>query len=317
MLRRTVTPAGFRRLAIGALGAQCAITITGAAVRLTGSGLGCDDWPNCNSTRLVDVSSPHAAIEQINRLFTGVVSVAVILAVLGALWRVPRRRDLSRLAIAVALGVPMQAVVGGVVVLTDLHPAATQMHMVLSLVLIALATVLVRRAGEPDRPRSRVVEPEVERTVRAVVAASAVALLTGTVVTGTGPHAGDEDARRFSFDIPDVARVHSVAVLVSLAIALGLVWQLRTRSRDERVVIERALTRWMTIACGQALLGYVQYLTDVPALLVGFHVAGAVAFWIATVQFWMATRSALAPAAVAAEISAGTAQAARTARTAR
>ncbi len=309
VLRRNVSPPAFRAMAVGALVAQCAITVTGAAVRLSGSGLGCDDWPNCNSTKLVDVSSPHAAIEQVNRLFTGVVSVAVIVAVLGALWRTPRRRDLTRLAVAVALGVPMQAVVGGIVVLTDLHPATTQLHMVLSLVLIGLATALVRRAGEPDHQRVRIVAAPVERTVRLVASAAIVALLTGTVVTGTGPHAGDEDARRFSFDIPDIARIHSIAVLVTIALALGLVWQLRTRAGD-RVLLEGAIARWMTIACAQALLGYVQYLTDVPALLVGFHVAGAVLFWIASMQLWLTTRAAGAQPAV-------TEAAAATARTVR
>jgi cytochrome c oxidase assembly protein subunit 15 len=287
-------------MALGALLAQCAITITGAAVRLSGSGLGCDDWPNCNATSLVDVSSPHSRIEQINRLFTGAVAVAVVLAVLGALWREPRRRDLTWLALAVALGVPAQAVVGGIVVKTDLHPAATQMHMVLSLVLIGLATVLVRRAGEPDGVRREPrVRPQVERAVRALTVICALALATGTLVTGSGPHAGDERAKRFPFEIPTVARIHSITVLTALGVALVLVCGLRTRERD-RAVLDRALATWMTVACAQAVLGYAQYLTEVPALLVGFHVAGAVMFWIATVHLWLATRSAQSPPAVAA-----------------
>ena len=143
-------PAQYRAVTIGALLAVCAIVVTGAAVRLTGSGLGCDDWPNCNDSQLIDVSSKHAAIEQVNRLFTGLVSVAVIAAVLGSLVREPRRRDLTQWSVGLVAGVLGQIVLGGVTVLVDLHPIAVQGHLLLSMVLVANATVLVRRAGEPD-----------------------------------------------------------------------------------------------------------------------------------------------------------------------
>ncbi len=177
-----------------ALGLLIAIVITGAAVRLTGSGLGCDDWPNCNDERLVDVSSSHAAIEQVNRLFTGLVSAAVIAAVLGSLWRRPRRRDLVWLSLGLVAGVLGQIVLGGILVIFDLHPILVQGHMILSLALVGTAVVLLQRAGEPD---GVALVPAVSATARrliwALAALTGAAILAGTVVTAAGPHAGDED----------------------------------------------------------------------------------------------------------------------------
>lgn len=210
----TLSPARYRTITLFALFALCAIVVTGAAVRLTGSGLGCADWPACSSTRFIDVSSKHAAIEQINRLFTGIVSVAVIAAVLGSLRRVPRRRDLMWLSLGLVAGVLAQIVLGGVTVLVDLHPLAVQGHMLVSLILVANAVVLVQRASEPDDGEAiRPVSPEIGRHAAAVAGLTAVALVTGTVVTGAGPHAGDEDVRRFDVAISAAARVHGVSVV--------------------------------------------------------------------------------------------------------
>ena len=131
-----MSPSAYRRLTLLAALALAVIIVTGALVRLTGSGLGCPDWPQCNETRFVDVSSTHGAIEQVNRLFTGLVAVAVVLAVLGSLVRRPRRRDLLWLSIGLVAGVIGQIVLGGVTVLTDLHPASVQAHFVLSIVIL-------------------------------------------------------------------------------------------------------------------------------------------------------------------------------------
>ena len=275
-------PGRYRTITIGALLALCAIVVTGAAVRLTGSGLGCDDWPNCNDTKFVDVSSGHAAIEQVNRLFTGVVALAVIAAVLGSLVRVPRRRDLTRLSVGLVAGVIGQVVLGGITVLVDLHPLAVQGHFLLSMVLVANATVLVRRAGEPDGATRRpAMDPRSTRLAWLLAAATTVAIVTGTVVTNTGPHAGDEDARRFGFDISHVARIHGISVMAAIAVALVL-----SRWQRQRV------TTWLFVAVLQAVVGYVQYFNDVPALLVGVHVAGATALYVATVQLVLDTRVA-------------------------
>ena len=285
----TISATRYRQIARSALLALVAIVVTGAAVRLTGSGLGCDDWPACNSERLIDVSSKHAAIEQVNRLFTGVVSVAVIAAVAGSVLRVPRRRDLIWLSGGLVAGVVGQAVLGGVTVRVDLHPLAVQGHMLLSLVLVANAVVLVHRAGEPDAgTRVRPVSPELSRHAFAVGALTAVALVTGTVVTGAGPHAGDEDARRFGVDIAAAARVHGATVVATVALMLALAWRLRRRSA-ERAELGEWVSAWVFVALVQGAVGYIQYFNEIPPLLVGVHVFGATALWGVTVGLALRT----------------------------
>jgi cytochrome c oxidase assembly protein subunit 15 len=244
--------------------------------------LGCDDWPNCNDSQLIDVSSRHAAIEQVNRLFTGLVSLAVIAAVLGSLVREPRRRDLTWWSVGLVAGVLGQIVLGGVTVLVDLHPIAVQGHLLLSMVLVANATVLVRRAGEPDGVEcNATVSSATRATAIALAAGASLAVFTGTLVTGAGPHAGDEDVRRFGFHIPTVARVHGVTVMVTIAIALGLLWRIG-RQRRERAAMTPVMTTWLFVAALQAIVGYVQYFNGVPELLVGLHVAGATALMVVT-----------------------------------
>ena len=285
----SVSASQYRAVTVGALLAICAIIVTGAAVRLTGSGLGCADWPACSSTKFIDVSSPHAAIEQLNRLFTGLVSLAVIAAVLGALVRVPRRRDLTWLSLGLVTGVLAQIVLGGVTVLVDLHPAAVQGHMILSLILVANAVALVQRASEPDDGLAvRPVSPEISRHALGIAALTATALVTGTVVTGAGPHAGDEEARRFGVEIASAARVHGIAVLLAVAMVLALVWRLRRRPA-ERVEVADWVSAWIFVALLQGAIGYIQYFNEVPALLVGVHVFGATVLWAVTVAMALRT----------------------------
>ena len=210
MHRWRLSPQHYRSICVAALLLLGLIVVTGAAVRLTGSGLGCDDWPNCNASKFVDVSSRHSAIEQINRLFTGLVSLVVIAAVLGSLIRTPRRRDLTLLSLGLVGGVIGQVVLGGVTVLVDLHPAAVQAHLLLSMALVANAVVLVSRAGMPDAMRLHRVSRSLRRHVWGSAAATLVAITFGTVVTGAGPHAGDEEARRFSISISRAADRKSV-----------------------------------------------------------------------------------------------------------
>ena len=286
-----MTPATYRKVCIAALVAVCLIVVTGASVRLTGSGLGCADWPNCNNSKFIDVSTTHGAVEQINRLFTGVVMIAVIAAVLGAVLRRPKRRDLTRLAILIAFGVPMQGLVGAVVVLSDLNPFANQQHFLLSMVLVALATVLVARSSEPDGGERRpTVSAATAQHVRAITVLTALALVSGTFVTGAGPHAGDERAKRFDVAISSVARIHSITVLATIGVAILLLWRLRTAHAD-RAVLDNPLTTWMVVAVAQAAVGYTQYFSGVPAVLVGIHVALATALWLATIQLRLATSS--------------------------
>jgi cytochrome c oxidase assembly protein subunit 15 len=287
------TPDEFHKICVAALVLVGVIVVTGAAVRLTGSGLGCNDWPNCNNAKLVDVSSNHSAIEQINRLFTFVVGLAVVLAALGAWLRRPRRRDLLWLSMALVAGIPAQGVVGAVVVWTSLNPIAVQLHFVLSMVLVAVAVVLVIRSREPDdAKRISTVVPRTRHRLRLMVVWTALAILAGTVVTGTGPHAGDEKARRFTFlSITWAARMHSAIVWIAVLMALSLLWHLRKRAHD-REVLDAPLTLWMCVALLQGGVGYLQYANGVPAPLVAVHVALATTLWAASVWLWCTTSRA-------------------------
>lgn len=282
MGRWTVTPERYTKVAVVALALLCIIVVTGAAVRLTGSGLGCEDWPRCNEERFIDVSTAHGAIEQVNRLFTGLVAAGVILAVLAALKRVPRRPDLVRLAWGLVAGVVGQVVLGGIVVLTDLHPLANQGHFVLSMILVTNATVLVMRS----RDRSALPIPTaLRRAARSTVLMGCLAILTGTVVTGSGPHAGDEEARRFDLDISSIARIHGISVILTLG-ALLLTIRLARRNADSWSRGAGILETTMAVGVVQGIVGYVQYFNDIPAALVAVHVLGATGLMICLTVLW-------------------------------
>jgi len=314
------TPREFRTICVAALVMLCLIVVSGAAVRLTGSGLGCVDWPHCNDNRVVDVSSKHAAIEQINRLFTFLVALAVALAAVAAWYRRPRRRDLLVLAGVMLIGVPAQGLVGAVVVWTKLHPATVQLHFVLSMVLVWSAVLLLVRSGEPDsanpeRDRRRIaVVPRVRGRVRLVAIWTALSVIAGTVVTGTGPHAGDAKgddgtdcsvgaAKRFFGEECDVngnalvwaTRAHGVIVWITVLVTFSLLWQLR-RLRHDREVLAAPITAWIVVALTQGAIGYVQYANALPAFIVGLHIAGATALVACTAWMWSATTRVATPA---------------------
>ncbi|MEY4391701.1 MAG: hypothetical protein RLZZ544_410 [Actinomycetota bacterium] len=273
------------------LGLLCTIVLTGALVRLTGSGLGCSDWPNCNAQRFVDVSSGHAAIEQINRLFTGCVSAAVIAAVLTSYLRSPRRRDLVLLSWGLVVGVVAQVIIGAVVVVTGLNPYANMAHFLVSMFLVACAFMLERSSRiEAVSAVLRPVPADVRALHRLLVASACVAVATGTVVTATGPHAGDEDAVRFGFQLVSVARVHSVSVIVTVGLLAATMLRLRSARDTAARSLRQALGTMAFVAVLQGSIGYLQYFTGVPVLLVGFHIAGATAFWLSVCNVTFAPR---------------------------
>jgi len=268
----------FRVVCGAALGSLCVIVFTGALVRLTGSGLGCSDWPRCNESKFVDVSTGHTFIEQANRLFTGVVSASVIAAVLLAHVRRPRRRDLILLAWSLVLGVLAQIVIGGIVVLTGLNPYANMAHFLVSMVLIACALMLYRRAAVPVSDNWwRNIPSSLFRVHVALVLLACVAIVTGTVVTATGPHAGDEEAVRFGFELVSVVRVHSMSVIGTVAMLVFLLFKSRRQDDGYR---DSLLTLAFVAVC-QGAIGYLQYFTGVPVVLVAAHIIGAVSFFIA------------------------------------
>jgi len=262
------------------------IIVTGSLVRLTGSGLGCVDWPACNEERFVDVSTPHAAIEQLNRLFTGVVAASVIAAVLAALLVRPRQRRLVRLALWLVAGVLAQVVLGGIVVLTGLHPLSNMGHFLLSVALMVGAYLLVDAVSETGQ--EEVAKPPASRggtlhvVARVIVVLTLAAIVTGTVVTGTGPHAGDETAPRFDFMITSVVRVHGIAVWLVILTSLWLGFRMWRNGADQR--LQRGFEWFLFAAILQGALGYVQYFTGVPVTLVAIHVALSILVWLAALR---------------------------------
>ncbi len=289
-----LSPAQYRRVTVVAAALLAAIIVTGSAVRLTGSGLGCPDWPNCEPGRLTPYAANdfHAMVEFVNRTVTGLVSLAVIVAVLGSLVRAPRRTDLVLLSLGLVVGVVVQIVLGKLVVEKLLSPPWVMSHFLVSMVLLANALVLCRRAAQPDAGFARrpvpIVAPSVLWMSRVLVVAASVVVVTGTVVTGSGPHSGDvpgtaQRATRLDLFIPDVARVHGTSAMVLLALVLLTLLLVHRTSAPHAVV--RRLEVLLVVLVAQAGVGYTQYFTGIPALLVGIHVAGATALWAATVWF--------------------------------
>ena len=283
MRRPTISPPAYRRITLVALLALVFIIVTGAAVRLTGSGLGCPDWPTCAENRVVAPWEYHAMVEFVNRIITGLVSVAVILAVLGSLLRVPKRRDLVRLSLGLVGGVLAQIVLGGLTVLFELRPGFVMAHFLLSMVLLANAVVLHHRAGRPDGPTRPAVGGDLVALGRLGIAAAALTVFLGTVVTSSGPHGGDENAERLPFLLPDVARLHGTAVMLFLAVVLVTLWRLWKAGAPPELMRRGEVL--LAVLVAQAALGYLQYFTGVPAVLVGFHILGAAAVWVAVLRF--------------------------------
>ncbi len=292
MRKLSITPKGFLRVAQTAFASLYLIIITGSLVRLTGSGLGCADWPRCSESKFVDVSNSHAAIEQINRLFTGVVAASVIIAVLLSVKLRPKRRDLVAMSIGLVIGVLVQVLLGGLVVLTGLNPFSNIAHFLVSMVLMSNAYMLLQharifRTEETVLPRR---EPEISNSktlllVRIVLFLTGSAVVTGTVVTGSGPHAGDENAIRIGLAINTAAKIHSITVIICLITALVLFLM----SRRDQVcwrILAHPLERFLAIGLLQGLIGYVQYFSGLPVLLVAVHVALSVAVWLGALDLY-------------------------------
>jgi len=282
-----LSPLAYRRITIVAAVLLGIIIVTGAAVRLTSSGLGCPVGVSCPQSQLQahGPASEHATIEHLNRLFTGLVSVAVILAVLGSLVRTPRRRDLVWLSWGLVAGVFAQAVLGQLTVAFDLKPGFVMAHFLVSILLLTDALVLVRRSGQPDGPAHAIVSARTVLLGRVLVGLATLVLFTGTVVTGAGPHSGGgkhQNVARLDIKLENAARIHSGLVWIFLAAVLVMVWLLR-RDRASRGMQQR-ITVLLVLIVAQGAIGYIQYFNDIPAFLVGIHVAGAALVWTATMM---------------------------------
>ena len=256
---------------------QAALVVTGGAVRLTGSGLGCPTWPECTPGSYTPV--PHQAEPQLNvwiefgnRLLTFVLviaSIAVIISVLKS-----KRKDLRGLAIGQFLGIFGQGILGGITVLTDLNPIPVAGHLLLSIILIAGATSLYSRRSAP----AVFVKAEslTSKISKAHIAISFLVIVLGTIVTGSGPHAGDAQAKRFGFDIRTVAWMHADVVIFLLGLTLAFYVAQGTNAKTKK-----AISTFTVIALAQGAIGYIQYFTGIPEILVAAHLLGATLVWIA------------------------------------
>jgi cytochrome c oxidase assembly protein subunit 15 len=257
-----------RPLAWATLVANVVLVVTGGAVRLTGSGLGCPTWPRCTETSF----TPHgaldvnAAIEFGNRMLTFVL-VAIAVATFVAAWSSPRR-DVRILAFVLALGIPAQAVIGGLTVLTDLNPWVVSFHLLCSLAIIGLSVLFLHRLSHPAPPF--VVRGPALVLAWLTFGSAWVVLYLGTVVTGSGPHAGDEDAARNGLDPLQVSQLHADSVFLFLGLSIGLSFTVRSVGLPSRPVAVL-----LGVIVTQGGIGFVQYFTDLPIVLVGFHMLGA------------------------------------------
>jgi cytochrome c oxidase assembly protein subunit 15 len=270
------------KLTLAALVTNIAIVASGGLVRLTGSGLGCPSWPNCTGSSLIPTRelSWHKYVEFGNRLFTYVVFVAVLAALIGVLRTVPRRPDLRLLAWLTFLGVPAQAVMGGITVLTDLNPWAVAAHFVLSMLIVGAATLLWWRSRPASPPQhvvtaatARPPHPLLRRLAGAVWLLTYLVFAAGTVVTGAGPHAGDPAAPRIPVKAGSLAQLHAdlVMLLVGLSIALAIA----VTAAGVSLPVRR--TTWLLVAAlaVQAVIGFAQYFAKLPIGLVELHLLGA------------------------------------------
>jgi len=264
-----------RRLAVATLVANIVIVVTGGAVRLTGSGLGCPTWPRCTGTSYVvhGALGVHGLIEFSNRMLTFVLATVAIVTWVAAMRYQPRRSSIRRLATVLVVGIPAQALLGGATVLSDLNPWVVALHLLLSLALIGVSVVLVRRVDEEDRPAHATVPRPVVLLTRATFAAAWAVLYVGTVVTGSGPHAGDADSPRTGLNPASVSQLHADLVFLLVGLTVGTLVAFRAVGAPERA--QRAAVWLLAVESAQGLVGVTQYATDLPIVLVAVHVLGA------------------------------------------
>ncbi len=293
VLPTAFSPAAISRLALANVVANGAIIVTGGVVRLTGSGLGCPTWPRCTEESFVTTPelAGHGVIEFGNRLLTFVLT-AVAVALLVAVLRSPRR-DLRPLAVLAFLGIPAQAAIGGVTVLTGLNPWTVAVHFLVSVVLTAVATVLWLRSREPGVGRPLVRRP-IALLVGGIAAVTAAVLVLGTIVTGSGPHSGDVDGNdvptgdRMGFDIELVSQLHADVVFLLVGLTIALLVALYATDAPGRV--RRAARDLLVVQLLQGLIGFVQYFTHLPVVLVLLHMLGAVLVTVFTARLVWSVR---------------------------
>ena len=289
--RWTPTSRTVRRAALAALVMSVVIVVTGGAVRLTGSGLGCPTWPKCTDDSLTTTSAMgfHGVIEFTNRMLTYVLCAAVGWAIIAARSQKPWRRDLTRLGWAQFWIVMSNAILGGIVVLVGLNPYTVAAHFLLSTALITVATVMWQRTREGSAEPRPLVGKAVQQLVWCLVAASVVLIAVGTVVTGAGPHAGDSsEVERMAVDWETVTKLHAVLAWIVVTLTFAL-WFVLKAVDAPKGPLDRTRDLFL-ILLGQGVIGYVQYFTDLPEALVGLHMFGACLVWIGVLRVLLSLR---------------------------
>ncbi|TLS40568.1 heme A synthase [Streptomyces montanus] len=289
--RWTPGPRTVQRAALAALVMAVVIVVTGGAVRLTGSGLGCPTWPKCTADSLTNTSAMgiHGYIEFGNRMLTYVLCAAVGWAIIAARSEKPYRRSLTRLGWTQFWVVMGNAVLGGIVVLVGLNPYTVAAHFLLSSALIAVATVMWQRTREGDGASRPLVGTSVRQLVWFLVAATVLLIAVGTVVTGAGPHAGDSrDVERMPVSWEDVSKLHAVLAWIVVTLTFAL-WFVLKAVDAPKGPLGRTRVLFLVLLA-QGVIGYVQYFTDLPEILVGLHMFGSCAVWIATLHVLLSLR---------------------------
>ena len=268
--------------------AQIVIIGTGGAVRLTASGLGCSTWPQCEPGHFtpmhVDAATYHTAIEFGNRMVTGILVVVAVLVAVVVSTNGERARSYRLLGLVPLGGVLVQAVIGGIAVLVKLNPAIVASHLLISMALVSVSTVLIRRHSGGDGAPRPVVAPSSIALSRALVVMTAVVLALGVVVTGSGPHSGDTVVGyRFAVNPAAMAMVHAGAVWVFLGVLMtivGVIWRQQAPAQ-----VRRAAFVVLAVTAVQGAVGYVQYAAGLPAFLVGVHMVLAALLTVAVSWF--------------------------------
>ncbi|MET7659975.1 COX15/CtaA family protein [Streptomyces sp. NPDC005463] len=280
-----------RRAALSAVVMTVVIVVTGGAVRLTGSGLGCPTWPKCTDQSLTATSEMgfHGAIEFGNRMLTYVLCAAVGWAIIAARSQKPWRRGLTRLGWTQFWLVMGNAVLGGIVVLVGLNPYTVAAHFLLSTALIAVATVMWQRTREGDAEPRPLVGKAVQQLVWILTAATAALIMVGTVVTGSGPHAGDSsDVARMPLDWETISKAHAVLAWIVVTLTFAL-WFVLKAVDAPKGPLHRTRDLFLVLLA-QGVIGYVQYFTDLPEVLVGLHMLGSALVWIAVLRVLLSLR---------------------------
>jgi heme a synthase len=273
--RRGTSSTTLQRLGIATLVANIVIVVTGGAVRLTGSGLGCPAWPRCTEESFVPHGAlgVHGVIEFGNRVFTLALVAIAVATWVAAMRSTPPRPSVRGLATVLALGVPAQALLGGVTVLTDLNPWIVSGHLLLSMAMIGLSVLFLRRITEGDGPTLPTVPVPMQWLARGTFVAAWLVFYAGTVVTGSGPHAGDADAPRTGLDPAAVSQLHADLVFLLIGLTIGCNLALRATRAPPAAVA--AATWLLALEVAQGSVGLAQYATDLPVALVGLHLLGA------------------------------------------